>query len=232
MARNFDSYIPVDVVSPIDGSVITMYNVKPEFRAAVQNVDASDSDIKRQYNGFELGFNARLPQRRPHLRRLQPGADAGRHLLGGHRSELHALLQPVGQRHSVGQAVQAGRHLPAAVVGDHHQHLAAEPDGLRDRHRAPFPTACSPSAPASTCRTVRAPTGTSCRRPATPPTAPARAGPDELVIPSLNLTSLRVPLAAPETEFMPRYNQLDLSFSKTFNMQRASASCPRSTSST
>ena len=28
----------------------------------MQNVDASDSDIKRQYNGFELGFNARLPR--------------------------------------------------------------------------------------------------------------------------------------------------------------------------
>ena len=60
VARNFDSYTPVDVVSPIDGSVITMYNVKPEFRAAVENVDASDPDIKRHYNGFELGFNARL----------------------------------------------------------------------------------------------------------------------------------------------------------------------------
>ena len=35
----------------------------------------------------------------------------------------------------------------------------------------------------------------------------------------MNLTSLNVPLRAPETEFMPRYNQLDLSFSKVFNVR-------------
>ena len=45
-------------------------------------------------------------------------------------------------------------------------------------------------------------------------TGPCRPG--ELVIPNMNLTSLNVPLRAPETEFMPRYNQLDLSVSKTF----------------
>ena len=48
-------------------------------------------------------------------------------------------------------------------------------------------------------------------------TGPCRPG--ELVIPNMNLTSLNVPLRAPETEFMPRYNQLDLSFSKVFNVR-------------
>ena len=60
--RNFDSYTRVDVVSPLDGTVIPAYNVKPEFLSAVQNVDVHDPDIKRVYNGFELGFNARLPR--------------------------------------------------------------------------------------------------------------------------------------------------------------------------
>ena len=48
-------------------------------------------------------------------------------------------------------------------------------------------------------------------------TGPCRPG--ELVVPGLNLTTLNVLLAAPETEFMPRYNQLDLSMSKTFTVR-------------
>ena len=47
--------------------------------------------------------------------------------------------------------------------------------------------------------------------------APCRPG--ELVIPGLTTATLNVPLRAPETEYMPRINQLDLSLSKTLNIR-------------
>jgi hypothetical protein len=40
------------------------------------------------------------------------------------------------------------------------------------------------------------------------------------VIPSLTLSSLTVPLVAPGIEFLPRLNQIDLSFGKWFQVGR------------
>ena len=34
--------------------------VKPAFAPLVANFDSSSDDMKRWYNGFELGFNARM----------------------------------------------------------------------------------------------------------------------------------------------------------------------------
>jgi hypothetical protein len=48
--------------------------------------------------------------------------------------------------------------------------------------------------------------------------APCPAG--ALVIPTLTTSSLTVPLVAPGIEFLPRLNQLDLSFAKWFQMGR------------
>jgi hypothetical protein len=58
--RNADSYDRVDVVSPLDGSIIPYYNVKAEFQSAVLNVDTTEPAMKRWFNGFEWGYNARM----------------------------------------------------------------------------------------------------------------------------------------------------------------------------
>jgi hypothetical protein len=44
----------------------------------------------------------------------------------------------------------------------------------------------------------------------------------QVVDPGMNVTSLSVPLVAPNTEFGDRINQLDMNFSKTFKVQRMS----------
>ena len=57
-------YTPVDVVSPLDGSVITVYNLNAAKRGQVQQVDrnSTDSDTRRNaYNSFELSVTGRLP---------------------------------------------------------------------------------------------------------------------------------------------------------------------------
>ncbi len=93
---------------------------------AVQNVDTNDSNVKQSYNAFEFNFQARLP----HGARLFGGSATDRtiantcsgaasnpNFLRHHRRR--ELLRPDQQRHPVAHPVQAGRHVPAAVVGHH-----------------------------------------------------------------------------------------------------------------
>ena len=61
VALSASSYTPVTVVNPLDNSLITAYNLRPEFASAVQNVDSTDPNLKRSYNGIEININARLP---------------------------------------------------------------------------------------------------------------------------------------------------------------------------
>ena len=218
VARTFDSYIPVDVVSPLDGSVITMYNVKPEFRAAVENVDTSDSDIKRQYNGFELGFNARLPRGArvfggfnlektlsdtcsfgtdPNFTKYRDQWDSGIpwakqfKLAGTYPLPWWGITTSVSLQSLMGYVVGT-RAIPYGVFT--------------------FGTGFDVPNGQGTYWNVLPTTRYAANCP-----GPCRPG--ELVIPNMNLTSLNVPLAAPETEFMPRFNQLDLSFSKVINVR-------------
>jgi hypothetical protein len=56
-------YTIVNVVSPLDGQVLPLYNLNPALRANVDRIDVNspDSDLRRRtYNGLQLGFNARI----------------------------------------------------------------------------------------------------------------------------------------------------------------------------
>jgi hypothetical protein len=56
-------YTIVNVVSPLDGSILPVYNLNPTLRGNVDRTDfnSTDSDLRRRtYNGVQLGFNARL----------------------------------------------------------------------------------------------------------------------------------------------------------------------------
>ena len=56
-------YTIVNVVSPLDGAILPVYNLNPALRANLDRTDfnSTDSDLRRRtYNGVQLGFNARL----------------------------------------------------------------------------------------------------------------------------------------------------------------------------
>ena len=56
-------YTIVDVVSPLDGMVIPVYNLAASKVALVQRTDINSTDAnlrRRTYNGVQLGFNARM----------------------------------------------------------------------------------------------------------------------------------------------------------------------------
>jgi len=59
---NFNDYTPVDIVSPIDGQVFTVYNLLASKQGLVDTIDVNSPDPElrsRTYNGFEMGFNGR-----------------------------------------------------------------------------------------------------------------------------------------------------------------------------
>jgi hypothetical protein len=57
------NYLPVDVVSPLDGQVFTVYTLDPTKRGQYSAVDYNSTDggkRSRVYNGYELGVSGRL----------------------------------------------------------------------------------------------------------------------------------------------------------------------------
>jgi Carboxypeptidase regulatory-like domain/TonB-dependent Receptor Plug Domain len=218
VARTFDSYAPVSVVSPLDGSVITAYNVKPEFRTAVQNVDTSDKDIKRHYNGFELGYNVRLPKGA----RVFGGFNLEKTLANTCSVGTDPNLQQYCNQWDSGipwskQFKLAGTYpLPffGLTASASLQSLMGYVIGTRAIPYGVFTFGTGFDVPNGQGTFWQI---TPTTRYAANCTGPCRPG--ELVVPGLNSTTLNVLLKAPETEFMPRYNQLDLSLSKTFRVR-------------
>jgi hypothetical protein len=60
MLRTFADYTPVDVASPLDGRVITIYNVSAAAQSRVANLQTSSDTAERWNKTVEFGFNARF----------------------------------------------------------------------------------------------------------------------------------------------------------------------------
>ncbi len=217
--RNADSYDRFEVVSPIDGSVIPAYVVKPAFSSAVANIDSTSSDMKRWYNGFDMSFNARMargvrafggvnierslndtcvaavsdPNRSLYCDQSESGIPWQKQFkaalvypLPWYGISVSAALQSL-NGYVTGNAAQAYGGFTAGTGFD-------RPNGLATFWRI--------------TPTLRY--AANCTGPCTP---------NALVLPALQaagLANLDVPLVAPETEYTPRINQLDLSVSKRF----------------
>jgi hypothetical protein len=59
-AQTFSAYTPVGIVSPLNGSVITMYNVSTAARSQVLNLNTNDPNARRWNNALEFSSSARL----------------------------------------------------------------------------------------------------------------------------------------------------------------------------
>jgi hypothetical protein len=217
--RTADSYDRFDVVSPLDGSVIPAYVVKPAFSSAVANIDSTNDDMRRWYNGFDMSFNARMPngirafgginiERSLNDVCVSAVSDPNRSLycdqsdsgipwqkqfkgtvvypLPWYGISVSAALQSL-NGYVTGTAAQAYGGFTAGTGFD-------RPNGLGTFWLVTPTTRYAPN----------------CQAPCTP---------NALVLPALaasGLSNISIPLVAPETEFTPRINQLDLSVSKRF----------------
>jgi hypothetical protein len=209
--QTFADYTPQDVVSPLDGNVITIYNVSSAKRQQVQYLDTNAPNRKQWYNGFEFTFSARLPR--------------GGTLFGGTTTERTLAVmcdEPwnpnnllyCDQRNSGIQLRTsfklAGTYsLPWGLqFSGSFQAVAGLPEGT-----AALTGTTENSATSTT------PSGIGTRWLITPTTryaanCPGPCTPGALVDPGMTLASMSVPLAAPGKESFDRLNQLDLTVSK------------------
>jgi hypothetical protein len=216
---NEASYNRFNVVSPLDGSVIPAWVIKPEFRGQVANVDSSSSDMKRNYNGIDINFNARLPrgarafggfnlersindvcvsaQSDPNRSLYCNQADSG---IPWQKQFKGTVVYPTPWYGiSVSAAFQS---LNGYLIGSAAQAYGGFTAGTgfdRPNGQATFWQITSTTRYAANC------------------TGPCT--PNGLVLPELaasGVANIQVPLVAPETEFTPRINQVDFSVSKRF----------------
>jgi hypothetical protein len=207
-----DDYRVVNVVSPLDGQIIPIYNIDPSKRGLVGGIDrnSTDSNLRRRtYNGVQLGFNARV---------------AGAQFFGG-----WTIDRVVDVRCDAIESNQS-RYGGTANIGAGNQ---PQPDfHWCDQSKLDMPFlhelkfAGSYTLPWYGIQTnvafqsyngaplfTRWVIGQNTRYAANC-TGPCRPG--ELVVPNLTPASYVVDLVAPGQKFYPRQNQMDLGIRKIF----------------
>jgi hypothetical protein len=208
-------YTIAPVVSPLDGSILPVYNLDPAKRGNVDRTDfnSTDSDMRRRtYNGIQVGFNGRL---------------RGANFFGGWT--MDRLVDVRCDAIESNQARYAGT---AAIAANN----APQPDYLWcDQSQLDMPwlheikLAGSYSLPWQIQVNValqsynglplftRWNIGTTTRY-AADCLAPCRPG--ELVVPNMTLASYILDLVPPGQEYYERQNQLDMGFRKLFRFGR------------
>jgi hypothetical protein len=221
--RDANSYDKFDVVSPLDGKVIPAWVVKPAFSAAVANVDSTSPDMKRWFNAVELGYSARMAK--------------GLRAFGGFgfaRTMNDVCVSALSDPNRSRYCDQRESGIPwqtqfkttivyplpwgGVSVSAAFQSLYGYLSGTATQAFGPFTAGTGFDRPngLGTFWLVTPTTryATNCTGPCTP---------GALVLPSLQasgLASISIPLVAPETEFTPRINQLDISASRRFELSK------------
>jgi hypothetical protein len=211
-------YIPFQIFNPMTGQPLTIYDVSPAAVSRVDQLDLNAGDQRKHtYIGYDVNVQARLPKggtffggfvSERNQRNICDEPDDPNMLLYcddwandiPFRSTLKlAGSYPVGWGISVSASLQsaAGRPLGGTTttgnkISGPGYGDTGSPVGsnfLIARNNTRYPANCP---------------------------APCPAG--AIVAPTLTSASVTIPLVAPGTEFLPRHNQLDLSFAKTFQV--------------
>jgi hypothetical protein len=219
-----DDYTPVPVVNPLTGETFNVFNLNPAKLRDVDRLDTNAGSGRKQiYNGVDVTFDARLA--------------GGATLFGGWVTERtlrvicdepddpNFLLFCDDRDNDIPYRPQlklAGTYpLPwwGVQVSASFQSLAGRPIGgyytnlTNIGNKIIGPGNIDAGSPIGTqwalTRATRYPSN--CKGPCTP---------GALVIPNLTESSVTVPLVAPNTEFLPRLNQLDVSVGKWFGVGR------------
>ena len=218
LLRTMDDYIPISVVSPLDGQVFNIYTVNPAVQALVDNFDTNAKDgFEQTYNGVDLTFNARLPR--------------GGSMFGGFTTErtMRVVCGEPDDPNMLRYCDDADNGIPwrpqMKVSGTYPMFWGIQISGafqsLAGRALGGYITTPVNKINGPGYGDVGSPAGTSwlitrTTRYAADCTGPCTPG--GLVAPNLTEASLLVPLTAPGTEFLPRMNQFDLSFAKWFGL--------------
>jgi hypothetical protein len=216
--QSFSDYTLVNVVSPLDGTIIPIYNVTRAALTRINNVVSTDNTQKEWYNGYEASFNARLPR--------------GAMLFGGTTSEqmLWTLCNEDSNPNNLLYCDARNSKIPFRtqfkLAGSYPLPYGVQISGVFQSIPG-YLLGCSgaacniPSPPA--LPNVNTPPGQGTVWSISPTTRYAAdckgpCTPGALVIPNMSPATLNVPLVAPGTEYAERVNQVDLSLAKWFQL--------------
>ena len=213
----FSDYAPVDVLSPLDGRVFTVYNLDQSKRGLIDTVDtnSTNSDLRsRVYNGYELGVSGRM---------------RGAQFFGGWTfdqlvdSQCDSVDNPnyyIGGTAFLGWCDQKALDIPFRhefkLSGSYTLPLDIQVNAAFQSYAGP--TRGTTWAIASTT-TYGAATGFNASNCVAPCVLGARVIPNLLTAPG-TAASLTLALQAPGTDYYGRMNQLDLGFRKLFRVGR------------
>jgi hypothetical protein len=197
----FDDYTPVPIPNPLNPSeTITIYNLSRTKLGQVSQVDMNSDINKRWYNGYDVGFTARLKGGG----NLYGGTSIGRQLTANCDVDDPNSLRYCDQRdldmpYLTQFKLSASYPLPLGVsVSGNWQGYPGQPGGTA-RQDATYDPAIS--------RVI----DTSLN---------ANYVVDRTIIPSLTQTSVTVPLIKPGTKYLPRWNQVDVRLAKKFSLRQ------------
>lgn len=221
LLRTMSDYVPYNVFNPLTGQPFTVFDVTPAALPRISNYDTNaGSERSHVYTGFGLEFNARLPR--------------GGMLFGGLGAErnLRNICDEPDDPNMLLFCDDADNDIPflttlklsgtyplrwGVSVSATLQSLAGRALGLTTTtgNKISGPGYGDTGSPVGTNWQLT----NNTRYPANCP-APCPAG--QLVFPAgaprLTSAQLLLPLVAPGTEFLPRLNQFDLSFAKSFQV--------------
>ena len=216
LERDFDDYVPVQIVSPYNGEVITAYDLRNAAELSRVDVIVTNAgpDRAQVYNGFEVGIEARLPRGGTLIassttQRVRTNTcdvvDDPNELRFCDRFDVPAPYNGVPFRSDLKIAgsytVPFGIQLSVKLTS-----MPGRTSGDLDRIDELLPIDWNIS------RATRYTAEDCAGRPCTP---------GALVVPGLVATSLVVPLVPAGTErFLERQNQVDFGIRKTFRVGR------------
>jgi hypothetical protein len=217
LLRTMNDYIPFDIFNPMTGQPMRIFDVSPAAVSRVDNFDTNAGDERKHiYTGFDLNVQARLPRggtlfggyvTERNVRNICDEPDDPNMLLFCDDTQNDIPFRPTLKLAGT-YPIKWGISVSAAF-----QSLAGRPLGLTTTtgNKISGPGYGDTGSPVGTNFLIQRTT----RYPANCP-APCPAG--QLVAPTLTSASVTVPIVAPGTEFLPRVNQLDLSFAKNFQI--------------
>jgi hypothetical protein len=217
LARTMSDYIPFNIFNPLTGQPFTIFDVTPAAISRVDNFDTNAGDERKHiYTGYDVNLQARLPGggtlfggfvTERNMRSICDEPDDPNLLLYCDDWQNDIPFRPTLKMAGT-YPLKWGISVSAAF-----QSLAGRPLGLTTTtgNKISGPGYGDTGSPVGTNFLITR----TARYPANCP-APCPAG--ALVAPTLTSASVTVPLVAPGTEFLPRLNQLDLSFAKNFQV--------------
>jgi hypothetical protein len=196
----FDDYTIINTPNPLNPSeMIPIYNLDRAKLGLVHQVDKNSTENQKWYNGFDVGFTARVGGGN-----VYGGVSTGRQITVNCEVDDPNSLRYCDQR-----TLDIPRLTQLKLSGSYPLPLGVQISGTWQGY---------PGVPSGTNRQDGDYTAANNR--VIDPSLNVNYVVDRTIVPSLTVTSVTVPLLVPGSKYLDRWNQIDVRLAKKFQVQR------------